>query len=59
MSSLKTFVFGLLVGVALTAGGFLIFGDTVRAHLSSTTRDVGHSVEKAGEKLQEAGEHLK
>ena len=48
----KLVLVGVLIGAAITAGIFLVFGDTIRSEVSD-------QVETVGEKIQETGRDLR
>lgn len=53
------FLFGFVSGCALTAAMFLLFGDTIRGRVVSTTRDVGERVQEMGETLERSADELR
>ncbi len=55
----RSFLSGLLLGALLGAGAMFLFGDKIVGGMGDTTKEVGRSVEKAGETLKEQGDKLK
>jgi gas vesicle protein len=48
----RSFLSGLVIGALLGAGAMFVFGDRIRGSVAGTTKEIGHSVEKAGETIE-------
>jgi len=56
---LRSFLWGLLVGVLLTVAVLFLFGDKILGNVGDTAKEVGHSVEKAGRVIEKQGDKLR
>ena len=54
----KSFISGLVVGAVLASGAFWIFGDSIRGGVADTTGDLGRTVKKAGQTIQDEAKKL-
>lgn len=54
----KAFLMGVIVGAALTAGAFLVFGDEIRDSVSNTTETIGEGVQQVGENIQDTAKKI-
>ena len=55
---LRSFLSGILVGAITAVIVMLFFGQRIRGEVAETTREIGTSVEKAGETIKDTGKQM-
>lgn len=55
---IKSFVSGFVVGAVIASGVFWVFGDSIRGEVANTTSDIGRTVKKAGQTIQDEAKKI-
>lgn len=55
----KSLITGLLIGALMGAAGMYWYGDKLRSKVADTKKEIGKSVEQAGDALKSQADKLK